>query len=144
MTRDVLEETCKIYDMRPLCRKNNDNKDKECAQGNLPVQWEGKKKVENIDILRRMKCNNRYWYCPELYNIFFYVTGDLQKVDNLPGQEGKVEAMYGSSGVVLNENGVGGDSSASGAQYIAKEDQPLYVVCVQEAGMFFSCHLEIK
>ena len=130
MTRDVLEETCRNYGMRPFCRYNNKDKDEKCAQGNLPVQWGEKENVkENIDILRWMKCDYKLSQCPELYDIFFYLTDSLQIVDPLPGQI-EVTAMYGSSGVVQGKGGFNVD----GANYTSTENRPLYAACVQEAG----------
>ena len=130
MTRDVVEETCRNYGMRPFCRYNNKDKDKKCAQGNLPVQWGEKENIkENIEILRWMKCANKPSQCPELYDIFFYLTDSLQIVDPLPGQI-EVTAMYGSSGVVQGKGGFNVD----GANYTSTENRPLYAACVQEAG----------
>ena len=130
MTRDVVEETCRNYGMRPFCRYNNKDKDEKCAQGNLPVQWGEKENIkENIEILRWMKCANKPSQCPELYDIFFYLTDSLQIVDPLPGQI-EVTAMYGSSGVVQGKGGFNVD----GANYTSTENRPLYAACVQEAG----------
>ena len=93
------------------------------------MQWGEKQRKENIDILRWMKCDNKPSQCPELYDIFFYVTDSLQIVDPLPGQN-EVTAMYGSSGVVEGKGGF----DVAGANYTSTENRPLYAACVQEAG----------
>ena len=133
MSRDVVVETCKNKGMRPFCRYNNKDAswDKECARGNLPQEWGGYVSTENIDILSWMKCNHEIWRCPELRNIFFHVKDSLQNLDNNDPGQNAVPAMYGSSGVVK------GGWNVDGVKYTSTDDQPLYAMCVQEAGIHF-------
>ena len=129
MSRDVMESTCKKKGMRPFCRFNNrESWDEVCARGNLPRQWDGKDRVDNMDILGWMKCNHDHWKCPELLDIFFHLKHELQSLDY-----DNTSAMYGSSGVVAGTGGWNVD----GVKYTSTDDQPLYAVCVQEAGIDF-------
>ena len=132
MSRDVVVATCKSKGMRPLCRQNNGGAgwDKECARGNLPRQWDGKDRVQNVEILDWMKCNNKYWNCPELLDIFYYMKDDLQSLNTEDAEQNGFFAMYGSSGVVGGEGGWDVD----GVKYTSTDDHPLYAACVHEAG----------
>ena len=138
MTRDVVVDSCKKRGMRPLCRYNNrDGWDEECAEGNLPTQWEGTDFSDIVDILIRMKCNNSVWRCQrisqisdELSDIFFYLKGELQPLDNVDAGQNEVAAMFGSSGL-MNCTGCW---NVDGVKYTSTDDQPLYAACVQESG----------
>ena len=136
MSRDVVVATCKSKGMRPFCRYNNRGAswDKECARGNLPRHWDGKDRVENIDILSRMKCNHEHWKCPELLDIFFHMKNELQSLGNEDAGQNEVSAMYGSLGVVA------GGWKVDGVKYTSTDDQPLYAACVQEAGKTLKSH----
>ena len=130
MTRDVLEETCRNYGMKPFCRYNHKpDRDVNCAQGNFPVQWGDKKNIkDNMEILGWMKCDNKPSQCPELYDIFFYLTDDLQLLDDDDAGQHEVPAMFGSSGRVV------GGWDVEGVKYISSDERHFYAACVQEAG----------
>ena len=132
MTRDVLEETCRNFGMRPFCRQNNKpDRDVNCAQGNLPVQWGDKENMkDNMEILRLMKCENAPSHsdCPELYDIFFYLTDDLQQLDDDDAGQHEVSSMFGSSGRVV------GSWDVEGVKYTSSDDRLFYAACVQESG----------
>ena len=132
MSMDVVVAACKSEGMRPFCWSNNRGAsgDKECARGNLPRQWDGKDRFENIEILDWMKCNNKYWKCPELLDIFVHMKDDLQTLNNEDAEPNGFSAMYGSSGQVAGKGGWRVD----GVKYTSTDDHPLYAACVQEAG----------
>ena len=84
-----------------------------------------------------MKCDcNHHGYivwhqiCPELLDIFFYLTDDLQSLPEADAGKNEVSAMFGSSGVV----NVSGGWDVEGVGYISTDDRPLYAACVQEPG----------
>ena len=131
MTRDVVAQTCAENGMRPFCRySDRDEWAEECALGNLPQEWEGKSSVENIYTLILMKCNDKHWTCPELYDIFFHVKDKLQSFSDDDAGQNFVSAKYGSLGVVSGNGGW----NVQGVKYISTQDHPLYAACVQESG----------
>lgn len=126
MDRVAVTETCNILGMKPLCRKAYLNNEKECSRGNLADNG------ENNDILKQMKCSSETQSCPELYNNFFYLRGNgaKQTVPPIAGQQdGQMLTEWGTSGVIEGKDGY-----KEGVQYTSTDAEPLYTICVLDAG----------
>ena len=86
-----------------------------------------------------MKCNDKHWTCPELYDIFFHVKDKLQSFSDDDAGQNFVSAKYGSLGVVSGNGGW----NVQGVKYISTQDHPLYAACVQESGKILKFFLHI-
>ena len=126
MDRAAVTETCNVLGMKPLCRKAYLNNEKECSRGNLADVG------ENNDILKQMKCSSETQSCPELYNNFFYLRGNGAKQDVPPieGQQtNQMLTVWGTSGVIEGKDGY-----KEGVQYNSTDIEPLFTICVLDAG----------
>ena len=126
MDRANVTETCNLQGMKPLCRKAYNNNDKNCSRGNLADEG------ENNEILKQMKCSSGTQSCPELFNNFFYLRGNSAK-QTVPPIEGQAEnemlTVWGTSGVIEGKDGY-----IEGVQYTSTDAEPLYTICVLDAG----------
>ena len=79
-----------------------------------------------------MKCSSETQSCHELYNNFFYLRGNSAK-QTIPRIEGQAEnemlTVFGTSGVIEGKDGF-----KEGVNSFSTDIEPLYTICVLDAG----------